>query len=478
MFNIIKKTLILGLFLGVAIAGVLIFYPTIVAPPKDVPVNNLHRTSLETSIRAFSGNENTAYNDSLYDVVVDKLMMYKNEAFMTEDEIDYQTQSMVAVYLPIFKKLTNEKFEASKWKDSDHKAMLERIKQLRALKVDYGEKSALTDAHEADLQRVEQIISDYKAARKVAKYSKFNSVDDANKKIKETEKYSRMHPLSNCTDLVNSLSAVKTNIGKSHYNTVSSNVNKTLKKNQNLDAFNSLISKIKEYDDNKSNYGSGAKTTEELKLAVGNAHYAQVESVVNKMADYKKMKETAFNSLKFTVESKIDEYNENRSKYGYNAKSSTELTNLVNMYSRKAADYYSREKINIETNGQWRLMDSPNSLYRAYESHSNYHKHDSEAMMYFTITGYETFTFYIRSYGESEHDYVMVGKNVRPTTGSNYENTKGSSNSGTNLYNYKPVTLTNLDKSSTYKIYVVYRKDGSYSHYDDRGYVLIPKPNN
>ena len=109
MFNIIKKTLILGIFLGVAIAGVLVFYPTIVAPPMDVSVNNLHKSSLETNIKAFSANENTAFNDSLYDVVVDKLMMYKNEAFMTEEEIDYQTQSMVAVYVPIFKELSHAK---------------------------------------------------------------------------------------------------------------------------------------------------------------------------------------------------------------------------------------------------------------------------------------------------------------------------------------------------------------------------------
>ena len=123
-------------------------------------------------------------------------------------------------------------------------------------------------------------------------------------------------------------------------------------------------------------------------------------------------------------------------------------------------------------------MISPSTLYRAYQSSSNYNKDNSEATMYFTINGYDTFTFYIRSNGESDHDYVMVGKDSRPTTSSNYTTTKGSPSSGTNLYNYKTVTLNNLSKSSTYTIYVVYRKDSSVSQGTDRGYVLIPYENN
>ncbi len=98
--------------------------------------------------------------------------------------------------------------------------------------------------------------------------------------------------------------------------------------------------------------------------------------------------------------------------------------------------------------------------------------------MYFTIKGFDTFTFYIRSNGESNHDYVMVGKDSRSTTSSNYANTKGSPSFGTSLYNYKSVTLNNLSKSSTYTIYVTYRKDGSVNEGTDRGYVLIPYANN
>lgn len=422
MNNTGKKILILGIVIAIAIAGILAFYPTIVAPPTDVPVNNLHKSSLEANINGFSDTENTIFNDSIYNVVVDKLGMYKSEGFMTEEEIDYQTKALVQKYLPIFTKLSHAKFRASTWQESDHKAMLNRIAHLRTLKVDYGETSAVAGSYETDLRRIEQIISNYKEAKKVASYSTFYSVSDANTKIQNAEKYRTMDPLSNCTDLTNKLAAVKSNIG--------------------------------------------------------NSHYYQVESKVNEMANYRNMTEEAFNSLMSTANSKIQEYDNNRSKYGYNAKTTDALKQKAAEYYRSAKEFYTRKEINISTNYQWTSMTSPSTSYRAYQSSSNYNRHSSDATMSFTIKGYDTFTFYIRSNGEPNFDYVIVGLDKMPTTGDNYKDTKGNAQSGTSLYNYSPVTLNNLTKSRTYTIYVVYHKDGSDNKGTDRGYVLIPYANN
>ena len=122
-------------------------------------------------------------------------------------------------------------------------------------------------------------------------------------------------------------------------------------------------------------------------------------------------------------------------------------------------------------------MTSPNSSFRAYQSNSNYHISNSTSTMSFTIKGYETFTFHIRSNGESDHDYVMVGIDRIPTINSNYTSTKGAASSGTAYYNYKTVTINNLNRTNSYTIYVVYRKDGSVDKGTDRGYVLIPYAN-
>ena len=422
MNNTGKKILILGTVIAIAIASILAFYPTIVAPPIDVPVNNLHKSSLEANINGFSDTENTIFNDSIYNVVVDKLGMYKSEGFMSEEEINYQTKALVQKYLPIFIKLSNSKFKTSRWQESDHTAMLNRIAHLRTLKVDYGETNAVTGTYESELRRIEQIISNYRDAKRVANYSTFHSVSDANTKIQSAERYKTMEPLSYCTELTNRLANVKSNIG--------------------------------------------------------NSHYQQVESKVNEMASYRNMTEETFNSLMSVANSKIQEYDNNRSKYGHNAQTTESLRQKAAEYYRNAKEFFTREEINITTDYQWSSMTSPNPSYRAYQSSSNYNVHNSNATMTFTIKGYETFTFYIRSNGEENYDYVLVGLNSMPTTNSSYTSTYGNAQSGTLLSYYTPVTIKNLVKSNTYTVYVVYHKDGSNNYGTDRGYVLIPYANN
>ena len=127
MKNTGKKIFILGVVVAIAIAGILAFYPTIVTPPTGVPVSNLHKSSLRANINDFSDSENTVFNDSIYDVVIDKLSLYKAEAFLTEVEIDSMTMALVREYLPVFTKQSYAKFNASEWREADHDAMLERI---------------------------------------------------------------------------------------------------------------------------------------------------------------------------------------------------------------------------------------------------------------------------------------------------------------------------------------------------------------
>lgn len=134
----------------------------------------------------------------------------------------------------------------------------------------------------------------------------------------------------------------------------------------------------------------------------------------------------------------------------------------------------------VVLNNQWRASESvanpDESLYEGvYESFSNYNVNGGLATMYIDIDGYETFNLYIRSYAESNYDYVMVGAlDTTPTTSSNYANTKGVQNSGTAIGNYKLVTFSNID-GGAHRITIVYRKDASSHSGTDRGYVLIPK---
>jgi hypothetical protein len=103
--------------------------------------------------------------------------------------------------------------------------------------------------------------------------------------------------------------------------------------------------------------------------------------------------------------------------------------------------------------------------------------------MYLDLFGYDTFTIYVRSYGESNYDYIMVGQpNTTITNNTSYSNTslvkahtRGRATSSTALSSYRAVTFTGLDSCTNYRIPILYRKNYSGNSGDDRGYLLIPK---
>ena len=141
----------------------------------------------------------------------------------------------------------------------------------------------------------------------------------------------------------------------------------------------------------------------------------------------------------------------------------------------------------IVLNDQWQkssTISNPdsNTYDGVYESYSNKGVNNSAAVMYIDISGLSEFSFYIRSYAESNYDYVMVSQLDKTiTSGSSYSDTslvkahtRGNQQSGTSISSYTLVEFTGIDKGS-HRITVLYRKDGSTHSNDDRGYVLIPK---
>ena len=148
-----------------------------------------------------------------------------------------------------------------------------------------------------------------------------------------------------------------------------------------------------------------------------------------------------------------------------------------------------RGSYTVNLNGQWEAttaIPNPDStLYDGvYRSSSNYNVNSGVSTMYIDISGYSEFTLYIRSYAESNYDYVMVSQLDQTITGSTTysdttlvkAHTRGTQKSGTTISNYTEVKYTNIDGGS-HRITILYRKDGSANSGDDRGYALILKNN-
>ncbi len=134
----------------------------------------------------------------------------------------------------------------------------------------------------------------------------------------------------------------------------------------------------------------------------------------------------------------------------------------------------------VDLNSQWQesSKNPDSSLYDCYESFSNYHVANANAIMYITIVGYTEFSLYIRSYGESNCDYVVVGNldatSISRTTSGVKATTYGNSQSGTTISSYTKVTFSGLD-GGEHKIPILYGKDGSADSGDDKGYIIIEK---
>lgn len=133
---------------------------------------------------------------------------------------------------------------------------------------------------------------------------------------------------------------------------------------------------------------------------------------------------------------------------------------------------------------------NPNSnSYLSYRS-TNHNVANSLATMSVTVVGYTEFTVYIRSYAQSNRDYIVVRK-----VGSNYfetwnrssayndsgtkDHTSDRQQSGTALTNYRAVTFNSSDgltyDDTPHTFYIQFGKNGNTNDGDDRGYVLIPK---
>jgi hypothetical protein len=133
----------------------------------------------------------------------------------------------------------------------------------------------------------------------------------------------------------------------------------------------------------------------------------------------------------------------------------------------------------VNLNNQWRKSTSvsnpDSSTYDGvYESYSNYNQNNGIATMSIDINGYETFTIYVRSNGESNYDYITVYDLDSTSTSSVKMTTQGIANSNTSISSYSAVTFSNIDRGS-HRITIKYSKDSSVNSGADRGYVLIPQ---
>lgn len=218
------KILLLVLFAIGAIAGVLVFAKTRMAPPSNLELVDQYSISLKSSCTSFDTIKD--FNDSRVEYVCldDKL-----DRFLSENAIDAKVSDE-------YRKRINETygrslsaygfslFQKSVWSEDKLNELISMLASLKEDKLTTGE-TAVSDDFIASSDKINGVIADYRTALRLSRSTSFNGVSDAASKIQKAKKYRATEYLKNNAALVNALDALPGRIARSHYSHVSGLVN-------------------------------------------------------------------------------------------------------------------------------------------------------------------------------------------------------------------------------------------------------------
>lgn len=219
------KILILVLSIALAIGGVMVYAKTRVEPPVAFQPINQFEKDLNHLYSDLKKSGAAHEEDMIYLKTIDRISVFENENRLTQVESDKHRDKLVACYSPIFLKRCFTAFDKSDWKDIDHSYMLIVSKRLHSVKHTDGSK-VLRKTTIDSLTLVENIISDYRQARIISRSTAYKGVTSAQNTINQAKKYANDTYISKCTDLRNALNNVRSGIAQSHYNYISSEVEK------------------------------------------------------------------------------------------------------------------------------------------------------------------------------------------------------------------------------------------------------------
>lgn len=259
--NKVYKILLLSFAVLLFTGAVMLFYRTIVAPPKELSFGNQYIANVNKDISGLSKNLNDFSLDSLYTVITEEIVfMWKDSAFSYRDK-DLLVGQFVKKYVPLYVEKCDNKFNKSEWKESELQGMKAHISEIRQITTT-GKVVVVSGTDLESLNRVSNVIVSYYEAKSAASASGYSGIEAAKKKIANARKYAKISPLNNCHQLVSNLNSVASRLEQAHYSYLSGQVERLRNwQNYTVDSYDNLAmdiaEKLKEYKNNaKSVYGS------------------------------------------------------------------------------------------------------------------------------------------------------------------------------------------------------------------------------
>ena len=218
------KILLLVLFSIGAIAGVLVFAKTRVAPPSNLELVNQYSINLETETKTFNDIKDFSESRSAYIRIDDRLQRFLNENAI-DSKVSYEFRKKIdESYGKVLKSYSFDLLQKSVWPEEKPNEMLTMLSSLKSDKLTTGE-SAVTEDFIASADKINNIVGEYRTALRFSKNVSFNGVNDASSRIQKAKNYRSAEYLKNNAALVNALDILPSRIAQSHYSHVSNLVN-------------------------------------------------------------------------------------------------------------------------------------------------------------------------------------------------------------------------------------------------------------
>lgn len=218
------KILLLVLFSIGAIAGVLVFAKTRVAPPSNLELVNQYSINLESETKTFNDIKDFSESRSAYIRIDDRLQRFLNENAIDSKVSDEFRKKIDESYGKVLKSYSFDLLQKSVWPEEKLNEMLTMLSSLKSDKLTTGE-SAVTEDFIASADKINNIVGEYRTALRFSKNVSFNGVNDASSRIQKAKNYRSSEYLKNNAALVNALDILPSRIAQSHYSHVSNLVN-------------------------------------------------------------------------------------------------------------------------------------------------------------------------------------------------------------------------------------------------------------
>ena len=218
------KILLLVLFSIGAIAGVLVFAKTRVAPPSNLELVNQYSINLESETKTFNDIKDFSESRSAYIRIDDRLQCFLHENAIDSKVSDEFRKKIDESYGKVLKSYSFDLLQKSVWPEEKLNEMLTMLSSLKSDKLTTGE-IAVTEDFISSADKINNIVGEYRTALRFSKNISFNGVNDASSKIQKAKSYRMAEYLKNNAALVNALDILPSRIAQSHYSHVSNLVN-------------------------------------------------------------------------------------------------------------------------------------------------------------------------------------------------------------------------------------------------------------